>query len=97
MSFAFFGQGMVGLGWTLISDIAPKGLGGLTGGLFNFCANFAGILTPLVIGFIVAAFGDFSMRLSISAAPLLGVVAYLFILGVSNASSYRSKGAGDDN
>ncbi len=27
MSFAFFGQGMVGLGWTLISDIAPKGLG----------------------------------------------------------------------
>lgn len=42
MSFAFFGQGMVGLGWTLISDIAPKGLGGLTGGLFNFCANFAG-------------------------------------------------------
>lgn len=26
-------------------DIAPKGLGGLTGGLFNFCANLAGILT----------------------------------------------------
>ncbi|WP_420259286.1 MFS transporter, partial [Kluyvera sp. M-M157-B] len=26
MSFAFFGQGMVGLGWTLISDMAPKGL-----------------------------------------------------------------------
>ena len=59
MSFAFFGQGMVGLGWTLISDMAPKGLGGLTGGLFNFCANLAGILTPLVIGFIVAAFGSF--------------------------------------
>ncbi|MBD3701190.1 hypothetical protein IE991_19345 [Klebsiella pneumoniae] len=50
---------MVGLGWTLISDIAPKGLGGLTGGLFNFCANLAGILTPLVIGFIVAGFGNF--------------------------------------
>ncbi len=62
MSFAFFGQGMVGLGWTLISDIAPKGLGGLTGGLFNFCANLAGILTPLVIGFIVAGFGIFSTR-----------------------------------
>ncbi|WP_284671743.1 MFS transporter [Klebsiella pneumoniae] len=27
MSFAFFGQGMVGLCWTLISDIAPKGAG----------------------------------------------------------------------
>ena len=82
MSFAFFGQGMVGLGWTLISDMAPKGLGGLTGGLFNFCANLAGILTPLVIGFIVAAFGNFFYALVyIGGAALLGVVAYLFILG----------------
>lgn len=82
MSFAFFGQGMVGLGWTLISDIAPKGLGGLTGGLFNFCANLAGILTPLVIGFIVAGFGNFFYALIyIGGAALLGVVAYLFILG----------------
>lgn len=82
MSFAFFGQGMVGLGWTLISDIAPKGLGGLTGGLFNFCANLAGILTPLVIGFIVAGFGNFFYALIyIGGAALLGVAAYLFILG----------------
>lgn len=82
MSFAFFGQGMVGLGWTLISDMAPKGLGGLTGGLFNFCANLAGILTPLVIGFIVAAFGSFFYALVyIGGAALLGVVAYVFILG----------------
>ena len=82
MSFAFFGQGMVGLGWTLISDMAPKGLCGLTGGLFNFCANLAGILTPLVIGFIVAAFGNFFYALVyIGGAALLGVVAYVFILG----------------
>ena len=82
MSFAFFGQGMVGLGWTLISDIAPKGLGGLTGGLFNFCANLAGILTPLIIGFIVAASGNFFYALIyIGGAALLGVAAYLFILG----------------
>ena len=82
MSFAFFGQGMVGLGWTLISDMVPKGLGGLTGGLFNFCANLAGILTPLVIGFIVAAFGNFFYALVyIGGAALLGVVAYVFILG----------------
>lgn len=82
MSFAFFGQGMVGLGWTLISDMAPAGLGGLTAGLFNFCANLAGILTPLVIGFIVAAFGNFFYALIyIGGAALLGVVAYVFILG----------------
>ncbi|WP_426770154.1 MFS transporter [Klebsiella michiganensis] len=82
MSFAFFGQGMVGLGWTLISDIAPKGLGGLTGGLFNFCANLAGILTPLINGFIVAASGNFFYALIyIGGAALLGVAAYVFILG----------------
>ena len=52
---------MVGLGWTLISRYRPEG-GQLTGGLFNFCANLAGILTPLVIGFIVAGFGNFSTR-----------------------------------
>ncbi|MCS5780864.1 hypothetical protein LNP24_09120 [Klebsiella pneumoniae subsp. pneumoniae] len=70
---------MVALGWTLISDIAPKGLGGLTGGLFNFCANLAGILTPLVIGFIVAGFGNFFYALIyIGGAALLGVVAHLF-------------------
>ena len=57
LSIAFFGQGMVGLGWTLISDIAPKQLMGLTGGIFNFAANLAGIITPIVIGFIVSRHG----------------------------------------
>jgi ACS family D-galactonate transporter-like MFS transporter len=32
---------------------------GLTGGVFNLCANLAGIVTPLVIGFIVGATGSF--------------------------------------
>ncbi|MDF0606730.1 MFS transporter [Neisseriaceae bacterium TC5R-5] len=82
LSLAFFGQGMVGLGWTLISDIAPKKLMGLTGGLFNLCANLAGIITPLVIGFIVSSTGSFSSALTyIGAAALLGVFSYVFILG----------------
>ena len=57
MSFAFLGDG----GSRLDADLRyrPEGL---TGGLFNFCANLAGILTPLVIGFIVAGFGNFSTR-----------------------------------
>jgi len=36
MSLAFFGQGMTNLGWTVVSDIAPKKLIGLTSGIFNF-------------------------------------------------------------
>lgn len=82
LSIAFFGQGMVGLGWTLISDIAPMSLMGLTGGLFNFAANLAGIITPIVIGFIVAATGSFTWALTfVGAVALLGVFSYVFILG----------------
>lgn len=82
LSFAFFGQGMCNLGWTLISDVAPKALIGLTGGVFNFCANLAGIITPLVIGFIVAGTGSFFYALAyIGVVALLGVASYVFILG----------------
>ncbi|MBB3213521.1 ACS family D-galactonate transporter-like MFS transporter [Herbaspirillum sp. Sphag1AN] len=82
LSFAFFGQGMVGLGWTLISDVAPKKLMGLTGGIFNTCSNLAGIVTPLVIGFIISATGSFFYALAyVGAAALLGVLSYVFVVG----------------
>jgi len=82
MSVAFFGQGLVNLGWTLITDVAPKQLIGLTGELFNLCANLAGIVTPIVVGVIVDRTGSFVGALAfISALALLGVVAYVFILG----------------
>jgi MFS transporter, ACS family, D-galactonate transporter len=82
LSMAFFGQGMVGLGWTLISDIAPKRYMGLTGGVFNFMANLAGIVTPLVIGLIVSAMGSFVYALVfVGAVALLGALSYIFILG----------------
>lgn len=82
MSVAFFAQGMTGLGWTVISDIAPKNLMGLTGGVFNFAANLAGIITPMVIGFIVHATGSFVGALAyIASVGLLGAISYIFILG----------------
>jgi ACS family D-galactonate transporter-like MFS transporter len=82
MSIAFFGQGMVNLGWTLISDVAPKPLIGLTGGLFNLCANLAGIVTPLAVGFIVGATGSFYGALAfIGALALIGAASYIFIVG----------------
>jgi ACS family D-galactonate transporter-like MFS transporter len=82
MSFAFFGQGMCNLGWTLISDVAPKSMVGLTGGVFNLCANLAGIATPIVIGVIVQATGSFYGALAyVAALGLVGVAAYVFIVG----------------
>jgi ACS family D-galactonate transporter-like MFS transporter len=82
MSIAFFGQGMVNLGWTLISDIAPKQLIGLTGGVFNLCANLAGIVTPIVVGIIVGATGSFYGALVfIGALAAIGAAAYVFVVG----------------
>jgi MFS transporter, ACS family, D-galactonate transporter len=82
MSVAFFGQGMCNLGWTLLTDVAPKRLIGLTGGVFNLCANLAGIVTPLVVGFVVAATGSFAWALAfIAVVALLGAFSYIFLLG----------------
>jgi len=82
MSVAFFGQGMVNLGWTLLTDVAPKRLIGLTGGVFNLCANLAGIVTPLVVGFVVSATGSFAWALGfISVVALIGVASYVFVVG----------------
>ncbi|OAJ63016.1 D-galactonate transporter DgoT [Paraburkholderia ginsengiterrae] len=82
LSVAFFAQGMAALGWTLVSDIAPDGLLGVTGGFFNFAANLAGIVTPLVVGFIVAATGSFVGALVfIGAIALIGALSYIFIVG----------------
>ena len=82
MSVAFFGQGMCNLGWTLISDVAPRELIGLTAGVFNLCANVAGVVTPLVIGFIVAYTGSFYWALAyIATLAALGVLSYVFVVG----------------
>lgn len=82
LSVAFFGQGMVGLGWTVIADIAPTRLMGLTGGIYNFMTNLSGITTPLVIGWIVGATGSFVYALAFMAVlALLGALSYIFLLG----------------
>lgn len=82
MSVAFFGQGMVNLGWTLVTDVAPREMLGLAGGVFNFCANLAGIITPLVIGLLVGTYGNFNAALLyIGVTGLAGAAAYLFLLG----------------
>ena len=82
LSLAFFGQGMSNLGWTVISDIAPKNVIGLTGGIFNFSTNLAGIVTPIVIGIFFGMTGSFVGPLVyIAAVALIGAFSYTVILG----------------
>jgi ACS family D-galactonate transporter-like MFS transporter len=92
MSVAFFGQGMVNLGWTLITDVAPKRLIGLTGGVFNLCANLAGIVTPLVVGFVVATTGSFEWALGfIALVAVIGALSYIFLVGDVKRVEYEGE------
>ena len=82
MSLAFFGKGVGALGWAVMSDVAPKEATGLAGGLFNTCGNLAGIVMPIVIGYILKWTGSFEGALVyVGAHALLAVVSFLVIVG----------------
>ena len=82
LSIAFFGQGMSNIGWTLLSEIAPVEMIGVTAGIFNLCTNLAGIVTPIAIGFIVQASGSFVGGIVfVGVIALLGALSYVAILG----------------
>ncbi len=82
MSLSFFAKGFGNLGWCVLSDTSPKQALGLAGGIFNTFGNIAGILTPLVIGFIIKATGSFDLAiLYVGSMGIIGAAAYLFIVG----------------
>ncbi|WP_416190317.1 MFS transporter [Neisseria sp. CCUG17229] len=82
MSMAFFGKGVGALGWAVIADTAPKEIMGLAGGLFNMCGNLSGIVSPIVIGYIVQSTGRFEYALIFVALhAFLAAFSFLFIVG----------------
>lgn len=82
MAVAFFGKGIASLGWAVVSDTSPKELVGVTGGIFNTFGNSAGIVTPIVIGYIVAGTGSFDGALwFVGLHCILVVAAYFLITG----------------
>ncbi len=82
MALAFFGKGMGAVGWAVIGDATPPRITGLSGGLFNSFANVAGIVTTIVIGYIVQITGSFDLALVfVSAHAALAIVMYLVVVG----------------
>lgn len=82
MTLAFFGKGLPAIGWAVMSDTAPEKMIGLSRGVFNCLGNVAGIITPVVIGYIVAATGSFNLALwFVGAHGLLGMFGYLVVAG----------------
>ncbi|HEX5150901.1 MAG TPA: MFS transporter [Parafilimonas sp.] len=81
MTLAFFGNGLASITWIFVSLLAPKNLIGLTGGTFNFIGNLAGIVTPVVIGYLVKG-GDFSPALLfVGSLAVAGALSYIFLVG----------------
>ncbi|WP_114392149.1 MFS transporter [Oleisolibacter albus] len=82
MSIAFFAKGVGNLGWCIVGDVSPKQIMGISGGIFNFCGNIAGIVTPIAIGIIVKEMGAFDLALVyVGSLALLGAFSYLVIVG----------------
>ncbi|WP_165313711.1 MFS transporter [Vibrio ziniensis] len=82
MSFAFFGKGFSSLGWTIVADIAPKPLYGLCGGIFNTAGNLSGIITPVVIAYMIEITGFFDVAVYITGLhALIAIVCFVWFVG----------------
>jgi MFS transporter, ACS family, D-galactonate transporter len=69
------------VGWSIPSLIAPRESVGTLGGILNLGNQIAGILAPIVTGYLVAAHG-FSWAFTVAAVFLaIGIGGYLFLLG----------------
>jgi ACS family glucarate transporter-like MFS transporter len=82
MAIGFFGKGVAALGWAVVSDTSPKELLGLSFSIFNTAGNTAGIVTPIIIGYIVARTGSFdSALIFVGAHCFLAIFSYFVIAG----------------
>jgi ACS family D-galactonate transporter-like MFS transporter len=65
-----------------MAEVAPKKLIGITGGIINVAGNLAGIVTPILVGFIIRETGSFELVLAyVSLAGLVGALSYTVMLG----------------
>ncbi|WP_182058231.1 MFS transporter [Pantoea sp. ME81] len=81
MSVAFFGKGLGALGWAVVADTSPKEAIGLSGSLFNTFGNIAGIVTPIVIGYIISITHSYNGALIfVGVSSLATMLCYLLVV-----------------
>ena len=70
------------IGWSIPGLIAPKGTVGTVGSIMNFFNNLAGIVAPILAGFIFDRTGSFAANFLVAGAILvLGIICFLVLLG----------------
>lgn len=82
MSLALFGKGLAQIGLAVVVDTSPPENVGLATGLFGVAGNLSGIVTPIVIGYLLSVTGSFTDAMwFVGAHALVGALSYLFIVG----------------
>jgi ACS family D-galactonate transporter-like MFS transporter len=82
LTFAFFAQGVSSNSWSIIAEVAPRSMMGTTGGIINFTGHIAGIVTPILIGFILRETQSFELVLAyVSLAGIVGALSYTVVIG----------------
>ena len=67
---------------SVTANVAPKEMIGLSGGLFNTFGNTAGIVIPIVIGYIISSTGSFNNALVfVGIHAVIALLCYLFMVG----------------
>ena len=67
--------------WTVPSLIVPQQNVGVVSAIANFCSQVAGILAPIVTGYIIALTHSFSAAFATATVVLLvGICGYVFLL-----------------
>jgi MFS transporter, ACS family, D-galactonate transporter len=70
------------VGWSMPGLIAPRESVGTIGGIMNLSNQLSGIAAPIVTGFVVATTKEFEWAFLVASAYLLiGIAAYIFLLG----------------
>jgi len=74
---------------------------GMTGGVFNALGNCAGIVTPVVIGYLLQSTGSFNAALVfIGAHGIIAVLCYWLSVGkierLKQSTFHASQTPGDD-
>jgi ACS family D-galactonate transporter-like MFS transporter len=70
------------VGWSIPSLISARSDVGKVGGILNFGNQVAGVMAPILTGFLVSSFHSFGPAFVVAAVVLgLGICSYIFLLG----------------
>ena len=81
MAAAYLGKGWGSLGWTVVSDTSPKEIVGLSGGLFNMFGNLSGVISPIVVGYLIKWYGFNAALIFVGANAVGAILSYLLVVG----------------